>query len=363
MTVESDQDLPHELLEKLKNLELELEDGDITQKGFEKKKATLMEQFSQNEEQRQQQASASSHNDNTELADLGPEPSAADVVDFLDYLPSPTHSPPKPASGAALMEQNHRQLQDQPQQVQPQQVQVQQHPVQQQPQYPSVSQQSSYRPYPQQQPQQQQQWQQPPISYGYNGTMQAPDRTHSQSGAGQYYHTGVTSSPRPSRPYDPRMAPPRPQYPGNGPTQSSPSMRHQPPYGYSSQRPGPPPQGAYRTGPPPPSNPQYRPVYNTAPPPQQQRPVQQQMAGSPRPVYRTGTVTQQPIRPNNYRPVMPPQGNPAHMRTSSLDARSDMIQQQQHPRPGYNYGAPPPRSHQMPPPPPRNIPPEAWRGQ
>ncbi|KAI7856398.1 hypothetical protein BDC45DRAFT_503856 [Circinella umbellata] len=367
MTIESDQDLPHELLEKLKNLELELEDGDITQKGFEKKKATLMDQFGQNEEQRQSNdndtlSRTSRHSDNgaSEPIDFGPEPSAADVVDFLDYLPSPTHSPPKPASasssGAALMEQNHRQLQEKLP-VQPVQPQVQPQHVQQQ-----IQPQASYHPYPQQQQQQpqQQQWQQPPTSYGY---------TSAAGGNGtQYYHTGG-ASPRPARTYDSRMAP-RPQY-QQGPPQSSPSIRHgQTPYGYSQQpRPGPPPQAAYRQGPPPP-NAQYRPIYTNAPSQPQQRPIPQQMVGgSPRPVYRTGTVTQQPIRPNNYRPVMPLGGNPAHMRTSSLDARSDMVAQPQQPshppppRPGYTtYGAPPPRTHHMQPPP-RNIPPEAWRGQ
>lgn len=83
--MESDynQDLPFELLEKLRNLELELEDGDITLKGFEKKKASLL-------------AVTTTPHQKTDaeiLEELGPEPSAADVVDFLDFLPSPTHSP------------------------------------------------------------------------------------------------------------------------------------------------------------------------------------------------------------------------------------------------------------------------------
>ncbi|KAI8142546.1 hypothetical protein BJV82DRAFT_615243 [Fennellomyces sp. T-0311] len=323
MTIESDQDLPHELLEKLKNLELELEDGDITQKGFEKKKATLLEQFAHND---QSQAGTSSVTDNSEV-DLGPEPSAADVVDFLDYLPSPTHSPPKP-SGAALMEQNHRQLQEQ--QAQPLQPvqQQQQHQQQQQQYYTSAPQQQQYRAYAPQQQQWQQQ-QQPVYGYG-----QQPGQ--SAGGNPQYY-----ASPRPSRQYDPRMVPR--QQPYQASIQSSPSMRHQQ-YGYTPQ-PQQRPPSSYRAGPPPPSNQQYRPVYTSAPP--QQRPIQ---TGSPRPVYRTGTVTQQPIRPTNYRPVMP-QTNAAHMRTSSLDAV--------HARPGYSY-APQQRPQHMPP---RNIPPEAWRGQ
>ena len=35
--------------------------------------------------------------------DIGPEPSAADVVDFLDLLPSPTRSPIRPNREASVV--------------------------------------------------------------------------------------------------------------------------------------------------------------------------------------------------------------------------------------------------------------------
>lgn len=96
-------DLPWDVAEQLQILDLELCEGDITQKGYEKKKSQLLapyqdliDQFNKpNEEPPLEE----------EEVDLGPEPSAADVTDFLDFLPSPTHSPVE-TEGAKLMEQN-----------------------------------------------------------------------------------------------------------------------------------------------------------------------------------------------------------------------------------------------------------------
>ncbi|KAI8992619.1 hypothetical protein BDB01DRAFT_841792 [Pilobolus umbonatus] len=106
--MESDyhQELPADILEKLRHLELEYEDGDITLKGFEKKKASILAELSPHTTT----PNSPSQDEAALLDEYGPEPSAADVVDFLDYLPSPTHSPVR-SEGAALMEQNHLQLQ------------------------------------------------------------------------------------------------------------------------------------------------------------------------------------------------------------------------------------------------------------
>lgn len=105
--MESDQyqDLPSEIIERLRHLELEYEDGDITLKGFEKKKASLLADYSSNPTT----PTSPTPDEAAILDEYGPEPSAADVVDFLDYLPSPTHSPVR-TEGATLMEENHVQL-------------------------------------------------------------------------------------------------------------------------------------------------------------------------------------------------------------------------------------------------------------
>lgn len=351
------QDLPAELLEKLRNLELELEDGDITQKGFEKKKASLLQQYARDNDYRASTANSSQAQEgvDTEISttDFGPEPSAADVVDFLDYLPSPTHSPPKATTGASYMEENHRQLQEQ----------THRGPSPALTMGSTTAVQPQYRPYTAP-PATTAQWQQQPY-YAYSSpTRPAPD--------GQYYHPSMTS-PRPSRPpYDSW----RPQYP---------SGTH-PLYNYP-QRPvpsPPPPPSSYRPGPAPPSvthpgGSAYRPMYSTPP----QRPVvsgpQPIPAGSPRPLYRPGIVPPQqqqqqssprppvPYGGTAYRPSsIPPQTSntmmPLHARTSSLDARSDMAYHN-NPRPTY-YGTPRPTSQHVPQANPyqhRNLPPEAWR--
>ncbi|KAL1932959.1 hypothetical protein VTP01DRAFT_8637 [Rhizomucor pusillus] len=366
MASESDQDLPRELLDKLRNLELELEDGDITQKGFEKKKASLLQQYQQDDPDASKQGTNAKEEESEsgQQHDFGPEPSAADVVDFLDYLPSPTHSPPKPQAGAALMEQNHnnnRPLSNQGQtQVHSPQGQI--HAQQHNSHYPatqsSPAPQMQYQGYPQQHqhPQIQQQWQQQP--YPPNIPCSRPD---------PQYYSAASASPRPSRPYDPRAAPPRQPYQaGPGQLHPSPSVRQQYPYGYPAQHQPPPPHQSsmYRSGaapPPPQGHVQYRPVYTTTSSPRP-APVAQHLQQSPRPVYRTGTNVmhqpqQRPMNPyvagGGYRPA-PAAAAPAHVRTSSLDAVH-----YSNARP-YQHGTPraAPQNMQGY----RSIPPEGWKG-
>ncbi|KAG0180058.1 hypothetical protein DFQ28_001875 [Apophysomyces sp. BC1034] len=101
-------DLPCDVLEKLRVLDLELAEGDITEKGYEKKKRLLLESYvvslpAIGGNNPSDTCVAREHSDeppknhaidiDSALDDLGPEPSAADVVDFLDFLPSPSHSP------------------------------------------------------------------------------------------------------------------------------------------------------------------------------------------------------------------------------------------------------------------------------
>jgi hypothetical protein len=259
--MESDysQDLPAEILDKLRNLELELEDGDITLKGFEKKKASLLADISSNPSSPISPTQQQKYE--TELLDeLGPEPSAADVVDFLDFLPSPTHSPTRRVEAVNLMEENHRQIQ---QQQQHQQQQPQPHHPQQQ-----------YQPLPQHQqqqirPMQPQQYRPYP---GNNGGM-------GRGNNGPYYNNIPVPN---NRPY---MVPRNNGYPQT--SQQQPQMRPMLPPGanpYYGQRPPPPPSSQYR--------PQQPPR-----PPQQQQPTT-----SPRLMYRP-----QP-RPNGgYRPQQQPQ--------------------------------------------------------
>jgi hypothetical protein len=85
-------DLPSEILQKVLNLELELNDGDITPKGFNKKKNQLLEtHYARNTIPEYQHLPAIETNMTQKPDSI--EPSAADVKDFLDFLPSPTHSP------------------------------------------------------------------------------------------------------------------------------------------------------------------------------------------------------------------------------------------------------------------------------
>ncbi|GAN06027.1 hypothetical protein MAM1_0109c05503 [Mucor ambiguus] len=272
--MESDynQGLPDDILEKLRNLELELEDGDITLKGFEKKKASLLADISN------PSSPVSPTNQKSEaelLAELGPEPSAADVVDFLDFLPSPTHSPTRTVEAVNHMEENHRQMQ---QQAQPQI-------------YPAVpsQQQQQYQPSPQLQQQQQQyispqqQQQMRPMQPQYRPY--PPGGVGRGNNTGPYYGNTNMGSPLPNnRPYMVRN-----NYPQQQPPQSQMGRPMGPPGSnpYYGQRP---PSSI------PPQNAMYRPQqqpYNS----NQPRP---QITTSPRPMYRP-----QP-RPNGgYRPQQP----------------------------------------------------------
>ncbi|CAO3625771.1 unnamed protein product [Mucor fragilis] len=272
--MESDynQDLPDDILEKLRNLELELEDGDITLKGFEKKKASLLADISN------PSSPVSPTNQKSEaelLAELGPEPSAADVVDFLDFLPSPTHSPTRTVEAVNHMEENHRQIQQQQQQVPPQP-------------YATLPSQQQYQPAPPLQQQQQyispqQQQQMRPMQPQYRPY--PPGGVGRGNNAGPYYGNTNMGTPLPNnRPYMVRNNYPQPPPPQSqmgrpmGPPGSNPYYGQRPPSSI------------------PPQNVMYRPQqqpYNS----NQPRP---QTSTSPRPMYRP-----QP-RPNGgYRPQQP----------------------------------------------------------
>ncbi|CEP14979.1 hypothetical protein [Parasitella parasitica] len=280
--MESDytQDLPDDILEKLRNLELELEDGDITLKGFEKKKASLLADVSNPSSP----ISPTNQKSDAEiLAELGPEPSAADIVDFLDFLPSPTHSPTRTAEAVSHMEENHRQIQQQqqPQQQQPQQPQQQYYQHQQyqqlQPQPRPWPQQQQYQPSAGQQfinPQQQQQQMRP---------MQHQFRPGGGLGrgnnAGPYYSNTNMGSPLPTnRPF---------MVPNNYPQQQplhQPSMMRPGPNTYYGQRPTPIPSQNINYG---------------------------NVATSPRPMYRPQSQSQPQPRPNGvYRPQQTYNGLP-----------------------------------------------------
>lgn len=338
MVLNNDQDLPAELLKKLEGLQIELEDGDITQKGYDKKRTTLLEQHAQQKKEEEEAL----------LASLGPEPSAADVIDFLDYLPSPTHSPPRPSSGEQYMEQN---LQGQQHSTSstsapvstPRVSSIANNSNSNQMKYPTTDpyQQRQQQHWQQQQPSygQPQQSQQPPVGYPAENTMVS----------GQYYPSNMVSgSPRPNRPYDPRMV--RPQY------------VPQPQQYYTSQ-----PHTASGTPRPLPSTPMYQQQQQQRPmsfpgsshpqqQPQQQRPM---YPNQPRPMYRPGASPSvvnggMQRHPTNgasggvyYRPGPPPpsaatsQGYPP---VYPLQGRSPTLDQQRAPY-GYNGGVSRSSSH------------------
>lgn len=309
-------DLPPEVLEQLHSLDLELEEGDITKKGYEKKRAQLLQPYTIDEavdDNTPDTSNATSAvNDHDESIaeetrqaetmpfDLDGEPSAADVTDFLDYLPSPTHSPTRPEVGAALMEENHQQLVQQQQQT----TGMEGGATMLSTQSPSSH---SPPPRPAGYPWQQQQQQ----AYGY----------------GQYYAPAASvGSPRPGYQYDPRMMS-RPPYQQQQP---------RPMYGHYPGQQRPPPFARPAPPPPPPSNSPYtpRPMYNPAPP----RPMPQQPV---RPMYRP--VPPQPRPMATYPPPRPPNMPPSsaavaapnrHARTSSLESRSDANSMMQPPPPG-----------------------------
>jgi hypothetical protein len=275
-------DLPWDVADKLQCLDFELREGDITEKGYEKKRAQLLEPYKELIEQKTREANerllqrsasvpqptANSHNDEQDTMsetalDLGPEPSAADVTDFLDFLPSPTHSPVD-NNGAALMEVNHQNI-----------VQQQQQPIIQgtissplpvpPPRSmttgyirPSMMQQQSPRPF------MPDNGYRPPLPQNYNM--------------------------RPS--FDPRMGPPRPMYTTN-------------------VYPGRPPLNGFR---PPPSS--IPPSSNT----QMYRPQQQNVYGYRPPPPQAASVKSGPPTPTMN--AVPPFSQQPHNRSPSLESKS-----------------------------------------
>ncbi|ORE02021.1 hypothetical protein BCV72DRAFT_60588 [Rhizopus microsporus var. microsporus] len=306
------EDLPADILDKLRNLDLELADGDITQKGYDKKRANLLASISGNTPTTPttptgpQQASSMTEGNNEEeiLEDFGPEPSAADVVDFLDFLPSPTRSPqqsPRLSEGSTHMENNHLKLQQEYQHQQPP-------PQQQQPTYPGGS--PSMRPM------------QPTPSY--RPYRPAPPNNQ------PYFNNPAMGTPVPNnRPYmmvrnnvgyQSGMIPPQPQ--PQLPQQQQQQQRPvAPSYMYSNNR-LPPAQNVYR-----PTNTTVyqRPMmYNinqrpTAPTQQPTRPLYRPVPPPPRPQY------------PNYRPQQPQQ--------QYVPGRSPEMQYG-NVRPNYVYGGP-----------------------
>lgn len=326
-------DLPAEVLEKLRALELELEEGDITKKGYEKKKANLLQEYASTDDStngavtprgdtnNSWQASETPNESATTPIDLEPEPSAADVVDFLDYLPSPTHSPTRSGRGAELMEENSQRLQQQRQQQldnnDSYMTNTAPSNVNNMPALGSPSQQPRT-------PSPQQQWQpqpQPPphgqMTYPFTGPVRPP--------------LGNPYQPAPNWQYDQRMMP-RPQNSLSSMHPQSPNAygpyNGQPrPYAPIYNRPAPPP--------PPTAGPIYaspRPMYNTL---QRPMPGPQQAAGPPRPVYSPGMTSPRPAVGGYGGPRPPPHVTPVplttttsssshgHGRTSSLDSRSE----------------------------------------
>lgn len=279
-------DLPWDVADQLVNLDFELQEGDITQKGYEKKRNQLLEPYQDLiAEKTAAMNRRTSPNDDQDtnvtsdlaLIDLGPEPSAADVTDFLDFLPSPSHSPAD-TKGAALMEQNHQQQQ-------------QNHVLAMQssepmnnlggsarrPPPPShaipTSSASSIRQAP---PLPQQQLQQQPRPF-------MPDNSYNNRPPQNYMN-------RPA--FDPRMGPPRPMY-GNQ---------------YLGR---PPMNNGFR---PPPNNPMYRPQ----PPPQSmynyRPPLSNTMNVPPTPTHMVPPFSQQ------------------HNRSPSLDSKHDVLSNKSYPQ-------------------------------
>ncbi|KAL0088245.1 hypothetical protein J3Q64DRAFT_1724720 [Phycomyces blakesleeanus] len=329
MAAESSRDLPPELLEKLRDLELELEDGDITQKGFEKKRTNLLEQYSAPEPSKTSSSGSVISQREDEDYDYGPEPSAADVVDFLDYLPSPTHSPTRSSRGAGYMEENFQQQQLERAASESSASYNNSNNNNYPRTHPSPT--IPYRPYTQTsqplQSLQQQPLQQQQIHYGQPiRQVEAPMGHPAQ---GPYYHPSA-----PGRPYDPRMAP-RPSFPQNAGPPSP--MRHSPnPYGYQPQ---PQTQQQQRPQPSPPSGGGYRPApitHGGAYPPRPMYNTPRPTTGQQRPMYRPVPMN----RPNGnyYRPT----GHPNGANGAYQDNRQDPNMMYANPRSNYPYNGRPP---------------------
>lgn len=236
-------DLPLDVAYKLQCLEFELQEGDITQKGYEKKKnsilapyqALLEEKNSFRPSQPVVQKELEEESVETPI-DFGPEPSAADVVDFLDFLPSPSHSPVD-TKGATLMEENHNQ---QTPKIQP--------TVSSPSSIHTNIRQPSLPPLPPRSRQVQQQFRPPPSNFMPENYIRPSVQQQQQQ---QNWNQSNT------RPFDPRMGLSRPIY-GNGyPMRSPMGFRPSPPPPPSSvspsiyNRPPPQPFNAFR---PPPSS-------------------------------------------------------------------------------------------------------------
>ncbi|KAI8393542.1 uncharacterized protein BYT42DRAFT_10680 [Radiomyces spectabilis] len=300
-------DLPWDVWEKLRILDLELHEGDITQKGYEKKKALLLKPYTNDslppvpthasavengsdvnlpmfaatsndhprdiqspsiksisnatdpETQHSTDDNNAFHSEDLEYnelgepIDLGPEPSAADVVDFLDYLPSPTHSPTRTNTAASSSSYFDLQLKDQEtasRSMSPSMAATQPAGMPLSGSSTNLTMLNQYRPYPSQQPPLPPTLQQPPWP-------QPMPPTHPV--------TGLPMRPANRPMYDNRM-PPRQPYPGAGPpppAHGSASLQHfgQPPPQPRYMMPGYAPSnasGIYSPGP------MYRPLPSSA---------------------------------------------------------------------------------------------------
>ncbi|CAO3591385.1 unnamed protein product [Absidia cylindrospora] len=250
------------------------------------------------------------------LASLGPEPSAADVIDFLiTYLHLLIH----PLDLLVVKTIWNNIIKNCSNSKKPQQYQL---PLGHhlsptiifQNRYPAAT-----NPYYQQPQQQYQQQQQQPV-YGQPPQPSAGYPVENAIPSGQYYPPASSASPRPSRPYDPRMV--RPQYaPQPQQYYPSPQQQHQP----------------HATAPTP------RPMYAHQQQQQQQRPMA--FPGSsyqpqPRPMYS-----------NQPRPMYRPNGAPS-MGNGNGGVPRPMANSPYY-RPGPPGGAPAP-------PPPQGYPPQGY---
>lgn len=259
-------DLPWDVAEQLQILDLELSEGDITQKGYDKKKAQLLAPFESLIEEKSQFTKQPIPPPEPEPEpileeDLGPEPSAADVTDFLDFLPSPTHSPvDHDNEGAALMEQNHKTIATTPSISQLNDPTTNFNPVPPPALPPHPTPTMSHNRLPQQQPR--------PFNNNNN-----------------FRPTNFNNRPPPS--FDPRMGPPRPPiyaYPGRPPMNGF----RPPPHHHASS-----PQLMYRPQPQQQQQPYpYRP--NNMPPP----PTPTQIAPSLTQHSRSPSLDSKPPRSN-----------------------------------------------------------------
>lgn len=272
-------DLPWDVADKLQCLDFELREGDITEKGYEKKRAQLLEPYKELIEQKTREANERllqrsvpqpNEQDTTFEAavDLGPEPSAADVTDFLDFLPSPTHSPVD-NKGVAFMETNYQHQQA------------------------NAASASSAPPPPP-----------PPARSMTAGTLQVrPNTLQQHSPRPLMPENGYRPSLPPNynmRPtFDPRMGPPRPVYTNNNMYPNRPQLN-----GFRPPAPGP---------------------VSPAPPPVMYRPQQQNMYGyRPPPPQAAASMKSGPPTPTTN--IIPPFSQQLHTRSPSFESKSGYAQ-------------------------------------